>query len=101
MSKIKHDRISKVKFKYQSLYDNSNLKKFGWNDMVVNISNTTLSTLETETLKFGLKFATIVKHHDKGKLIDMNYRHYNSNFYIRGWHSIADKYTYPGRIPAA
>ena len=55
-------------------------ERFGRNDLVVNISSCTLSTLEMEAPYFVLKFATYVKNHDMGKLIDINHRHQDSDF---------------------
>ena len=54
-------------------------KKLGDVDLVINTSHNIFSTAEMEVLSFGLKFATGVKNHDMEKLIDMNYRHYDSD----------------------
>ena len=72
--------ISKLKSKLISLCNNSSWKELGRVDLV-NISSTTLSTVETEVLCFKLKFATGIKNHDMGQLIDINYRHYDSDFH--------------------
>ena len=34
-----------------------------------------------EALRFGLKFATGITYHDMGKLINIKYRHYDSDFH--------------------
>lgn len=49
-------------------------------DLVTNISSTTLSTIETEALSFGLKFATGLKN-NISKLINLNYRHSDTDFH--------------------
>ena len=46
-----------------------------------------LSPTETEALSFGLKFATGIKNHNMGKLINTNYKYHDSDFhegYLQG-----------------
>ena len=81
VSKINHGHISKLKFKLQSLGNCSSWEKNGCVDHVVNVSKTTLRTAETEAFSFGLKFTAGMKNQIIGKLIDMNYRRYDSDFH--------------------
>ena len=53
----------------------------GGADLVNNISSINLSPIETEALTFGLKFATGIKNHDMGKLINTNYKYHHSDFH--------------------
>ena len=80
ISRINNNHISKLRSKFRSLCNKS-----CWKDLsrvgLVNISNVSLSSVETEALSFGLKFATRIRNHEMGKLINTNYRHHDSNFY--------------------
>ena len=81
----------------------------GWADLVNNIFGISLSPIETEALSFGLKFATCIKNHDMGKLINTNYKHHDSDFlegYLQGiitasTNCYSDELTLPNRYITA
>ena len=57
------------------------LENLGRADLVNTISSINLSSIESEALSFGLKFATGIKNHDMGKIINTNYKHLDSDFH--------------------
>ena len=81
ISRINNNHISKLRSKFISLCNNSCWKNLGRADLVNNISSISLSPIETEALNFGLKFATGIKNHDMGKLINTNYKQHDSDFH--------------------
>ena len=70
ISRINNNHISKLRSKFISLCNKSCWKNLGRADLVNNISRISFSPIETEALSFGLKFATGIKNHDMGKLIN-------------------------------
>ena len=63
-----------------SLCNKSCWKDLSRVDLIENISRIKLSIV-TDLLSFGLKFATGVKNYNIGQLIDINYKHHDSNFH--------------------
>ena len=107
--RINNNHISKLRSKFISLCNKSYWKDLGRADLVNNISSISLSSVQTKALSFGLKFATDIKNHDMGKLINANNKHHDSDFhkgFIQGiitasanCHS--DKLTLPNRYITA
>ena len=78
---INNVHISKLKNKLLSLCRNSRCTNIGHTDLILNLSTTPLKQYESETLKFGLKFATgLRKKHELLDIININYRHTDSDF---------------------
>ena len=104
ISKINNNHISKLRSKFISLCNKSCWKNLGWADLVNNISSSSLSPIETKAISFGLKFATGIKNHDMGKLINTNYKHHYSDFHKGFLQSIiatSDELTLPNRYITA
>ena len=77
ISWINNNHISKLRSKFISLWKKSCWKNLGKADLVNNISRISLSPIETEALSFRPKFATGIKNHDMGKLMNTNYKHHD------------------------
>jgi len=80
ITSINNSHISKLKNKLRSLCNNSTWKEVGRSNLIHNISNTELKPVEYEALQFGLKFATGLNKHNLTRLININYRHSDSDF---------------------
>ena len=81
ISRINNNHISKLRSKFIYLCNNSCWKNLGRVDLVNKIPSFNLSPIETEALSFRLKFATGIKNYDMGKLININYKHLDSDFH--------------------
>ena len=81
ITRINNNHISKLRSKSISLFNKSCWKNLGRADLVNNISSISISPIETEALSFRLKFASGIKNHDMGKLINTNYKHHDSDFH--------------------
>ena len=66
--------------KLTSLIDSSQWKLIGRQNLVLNISNRTLSPTEHEALSLGLKYATGIQKKDLTQVVTKNYRHLDSDF---------------------
>ena len=107
--RINNNLISKLKSKFIFLCNKSCWKDLGRADLVNNISSISLNSVETKAFSFGLKFATGIRNHGIGKLINTNYWHHVSDFhkgFIQGiiatsinYHS--DELTLPNRYMIA
>ena len=80
ISELNNIHISKPRQKQQFLCKNSSWKHNGNNELIHNISNIQFSTVVIEALQFGLKFATEINSLNIINLIDINYRHNDSDF---------------------